>query len=131
MNVLRTPDERFEDLADWPAALLLVASSALLYTAGMVLSRICSSKPELVQRDWPGCAVDADPMQTLHHPEVDLVVIATPNDSHAPLATAALRAGKHVVVEKPMATTLVDLVDSLAVISRDTTRRLFFGWLLR
>lgn len=36
----------------------------------------------------------------------DLVVIATPNDTHVPLATAAFNAGKHVVVEKPFALTL-------------------------
>lgn len=75
---------------------------------GVVLSRICTSKPELVQRDWPGCAVDATPDQTLSHPDVDLIVIATPNDTHAPLAAAALRAGKHVVVDKPFTLTVAE-----------------------
>jgi predicted dehydrogenase len=36
---------------------------------------------------------------------VDVVHVCTPNDLHAPLAEAALRAGKHVVCEKPLATT--------------------------
>ena len=36
-------------------------------------------------------------------PEVDLVVIATPNQTHAALARTALQAGKHVVVDKPLA----------------------------
>ena len=36
---------------------------------------------------------------------VDLVVIATPNETHVPFARRALEAGKHVVVDKPMATT--------------------------
>ncbi len=39
---------------------------------------------------------------------VDAVVIGTPNVLHAPQAIAMLRAGKHVLVEKPMATTLAD-----------------------
>jgi predicted dehydrogenase len=39
-------------------------------------------------------------------PHVDAVVIATPPASHAPLALKAIAAGKHVLVEKPMATTI-------------------------
>src|SRR5262245_6113082 len=37
-------------------------------------------------------------------PEVDIVVILTPMSAHAPLSTSALSAGKHVLVEKPLAT---------------------------
>jgi len=44
-------------------------------------------------------------------PEVDAVVIATPPGTHAPLALAAIRAGKHVLVEKPMATTTADSLE--------------------
>src|SRR6476646_3217391 len=41
--------------------------------------------------------------------EIELVSVATPHPSHAELAIKALRAGKHVVVEKPMT---IDLVES-------------------
>ncbi len=44
--------------------------------------------------------------ELLNDPEIDLVVIATPNDTHFPLAKAALEAGKHVVVDKPFTVTL-------------------------
>jgi predicted dehydrogenase/threonine dehydrogenase-like Zn-dependent dehydrogenase len=44
-------------------------------------------------------------------PDVSVVVIATPHDSHATLAAAALRSGKHVLCEKPLALTEVELDD--------------------
>lgn len=52
----------------------------------------------------------------LASPDIDLAVIATPNDSHFPLARAALEAGKHVVVDKPFATSLAE-ADSLAALA--------------
>lgn len=46
----------------------------------------------------------------LASPEVDLVIILTSMPSHARLASAALRAGKHVLLEKPLATTMDEAV---------------------
>jgi predicted dehydrogenase len=43
--------------------------------------------------------------------DVDVVHICTPNDLHAPLARAALAAGKHVICEKPLATDLTDALE--------------------
>ena len=57
--------------------------------------------PETVQWFTTLDAVIADPA-------VDAVMIATPSHTHAALAMKALRAGKHVYVEKPMATTTAD-----------------------
>lgn len=47
----------------------------------------------------------------IESPEVDVVVILTPMRTHAPLAKAALLAGKHVVMEKPLATNLQDAAE--------------------
>jgi len=44
------------------------------------------------------------PAEMFANPEVDLIVVATPSFSHFPLAKAALEAGKHVLVMKPLAT---------------------------
>jgi predicted dehydrogenase/threonine dehydrogenase-like Zn-dependent dehydrogenase len=44
-----------------------------------------------------------DPQEVLRDPDINSVLIATPHDLHAPLAAAALRAGKRVFVEKPLA----------------------------
>lgn len=54
-----------------------------------------------------------DPEEVFGDPEVDAVVVATRHDSHARLAAAALRAGKAVFVEKPLAIDLPQL-DELA-----------------
>src|SRR6266566_8480929 len=43
--------------------------------------------------------------------QIDLVVVATPNTSHHPLAKQALLAGRHVVVDKPLTTTLAAAED--------------------
>lgn len=63
----------------------------------------------------------ADPLAAARHPEADLVVIATPNETHAPLAEAALRAGKHVVVDKPF-TVAPGEARSLASLAAETGR---------
>jgi myo-inositol 2-dehydrogenase / D-chiro-inositol 1-dehydrogenase len=58
--------------------------------------------------DLPGVAVYRDLDALLHDRAVDLVDIVAPNHLHAEMALAALDAGKHVLLEKPMATTLAD-----------------------
>ncbi|RAP59806.1 oxidoreductase [Oleiagrimonas sp. MCCC 1A03011] len=68
---------------------------------GMDVAVVASSQPVQVQRDIPHAEVVADAAALIAHEDVDLVVIAAPNAAHAPLAEAALRAGKHVVVDKP------------------------------
>ncbi|MCY1020964.1 oxidoreductase [Pyxidicoccus sp. MSG2] len=75
---------------------------------GLELRVVASSQPENVQARLPGVTVVASARDAATHPDVDLVVIATPNESHAPLAEAALRAGKHVVVDKPFTVTVAE-----------------------
>src|SRR6185436_12870161 len=53
----------------------------------------------------PDAEVVADPKALATHPDVDLVVIASPNETHAPLAFQAMRAGRNVVVDKPFTIT--------------------------
>jgi predicted dehydrogenase len=67
-----------------------------------VADQIPSRKPEgdvVFHTDWRDLIKDG---------ELDLVSIATPPSSHADMACAAMEAGKHVLIEKPMATTLED-----------------------
>jgi predicted dehydrogenase len=76
---------------------------------GLALTVIGSSRPAAeVHETAPETRVIADPLGAATAPDVDLVVIATPNDSHAGLAEAAIAAGKHVVVDKPFTVTLAE-----------------------
>ena len=60
----------------------------------------------------------------------DLVVIATYSDSHAPLAIAAMEAGAHVFVEKPLATTVAD-AQAVVDTALRLNRKLVVGYILR
>ena len=52
------------------------------------------------------CSTNLD--DVLSHSEVEAVIVSTPHDLHVPLGIKAAEAGKHVIVEKPMATSLED-----------------------
>ncbi|MDT0174993.1 oxidoreductase [Pantoea sp. RRHST58] len=75
-------------------------------TPDVELAAISSSDEGKVHADWPQVTVVADPQALLEDPSLQLIVIPTPNDTHFPLAKAALNAGKHVVVDKPFTVTL-------------------------
>ena len=53
---------------------------------------------------YPGLKTCSDSHELINDPEIDAVVIATPVSTHFELSMAELRAGKHVLVEKPLAT---------------------------
>jgi predicted dehydrogenase len=59
-------------------------------------------------RRYPGCPVEQDLDALLLDPRVEAVSIATPPSTHYELARRALEAGKHVMVEKPLATSVAD-----------------------
>jgi predicted dehydrogenase/threonine dehydrogenase-like Zn-dependent dehydrogenase len=63
----------------------------------------------------------------IEDPATDVVVIATSHDSHASLTAQALRAGKHVFCEKPLALTNVEL-DAVESVWRDSGRHLIVGF---
>ncbi|MCT4703724.1 oxidoreductase [Enterobacteriaceae bacterium H20N1] len=75
-------------------------------TPGMELAAVSSSDETKVHADWPNMPVVSDPHHLFNDPDIDLIVVPTPNDTHFPLAKAALEAGKHVVVDKPFTVTL-------------------------
>lgn len=88
---------------------------------GLQLACIVTRQLEAVQRDWPTVPCLAPVDAALADPAIDLVVIATPNDSHFELARAALHAGKHVVIDKPCTVTLAE-TDTLLELARQQGR---------
>ena len=54
------------------------------------------------------------PADLIDDPDIDIIDICTPSAYHAPLAIAALEAGKHVICEKPLAPTPKDIDDMIA-----------------
>jgi predicted dehydrogenase len=61
---------------------------------------------KLVQSRFPLTEVSENPIDLINNPNIDAVVISTPVSTHFELAMQALRAGKHVLVEKPMTSTV-------------------------
>ncbi len=75
---------------------------------GLDLTAIIVANPDraaAAKAGYPEARILATPDEALNDPTIDLIVIATPNDTHFTLAQAALNANKHVVVDKPLTTT--------------------------
>ena len=88
-------------------------------TDGYRITVVSSSRPAEVSAVLPDADVVSRPEQLTAHPDVDLVVIATPNETHAPFAEMAMRAGRNVVVDKPF-TISVEEARHLAAVAAET-----------
>jgi predicted dehydrogenase len=75
---------------------------------GFALHTIVSRDFAKVHADLPDTTVVPDVTTLLGESSIDLVVVSSPDALHAGQAVAALEAGKHVVVDKPFATSLAD-----------------------
>lgn len=90
-------------------------------TEGLVLDTVVTSNPERREQaraEHSGVRFAASPEELWTGDPVDLVVLASPNRTHVPLATAALRAGVPVVVDKPLAGTAAEAYE-LAALAKD------------
>lgn len=86
------------------------------------------TKSELV--DLSGIKTYSDFEAILSDPEIDMIDICLPTPLHAQVTIAALRAGKHVLCEKPMAMNEDECAEMEAV-ARETGKQLFIGHCLR
>ena len=100
-------------------ALPAAASHAYLVglASGLNLYGIATSRSEArdqIQRDLGVKGPSRHFDEVLADPAVDLVVLATPNDLHAPHAIQAMAAGKHVVTDKPMCLSMAEADQMIA-----------------
>jgi predicted dehydrogenase len=87
-------------------------------TEGYQIAAVSSSKPDEVRAVLGNVDVVSDPKALATHPDVDLVVVASPNQTHALLAEVAMRAGRNVVVDKPFTVTLAE-ARNLAIVAKE------------
>jgi len=72
----------------------------------------------------PRARLERDALAALASPDVDLVVVATPDATHLALALAALRAGKHVLIDKPLVQSLAQARELFAAARGEAGGRL-------
>jgi scyllo-inositol 2-dehydrogenase (NADP+) len=98
-----------------------VLHAPLIGASGMEIVGVVTRQSQAVKNSFPAAEVVSGLDELLRMQRVELVVIATPNRLHAPQALAALRAGRHVVIDKPMALTSAD-ADEVISVARESGR---------
>ena len=82
----------------------------LMQLSGVEIRAVCDINPDRARAaaEKTGAEIARDFGELISRDDIDVVHVLTPHYLHAPLAIAALKAGKNVLTEKPMATTLED-----------------------
>ncbi len=108
--------------------------------AGMTptaVAEIDESRLTVAEEEFPGIETYNSVAKMLKQSEVDLIAIITPHNTHANLATQCLRAGRHIVAEKPLAVTTAECDRMIAeakkqkVVLSTYHNRHWDGWILR
>src|SRR5258705_12349829 len=76
-----------------------------------VLKAVCARNPDRVKgfaENWGYQSVESDWRALVTRKDIDIIDIASPNDTHAEIAVAAARAGKMVLCEKPLGRTAAE-----------------------
>jgi scyllo-inositol 2-dehydrogenase (NADP+) len=112
-------------------ALLAYGMSGKLFQApflaahpGFELHGVAERTEQRMHVDYPNIRSYPSVAEVLADPSIELVVVNTPSNTHFDLASQALRAGKHVLLEKPVATSVAQLQELLAL-AKQQGRHLF------
>ncbi len=90
-----------------------------------VLKTLCDIDPKIAEDSCERFGYEkwcTDWHDVVNDPEIDIVSICTPNNAHAPIAIAALQAGKHVLCEKPIASTRKD-AEAMAAAAAEAAKK--------
>jgi predicted dehydrogenase len=116
----------FIGLGHWGPNLVRAFINSQRATVGLVCD-LSPSRLATIQRNIStSIRTTSDPLVAANDPAADAVVIATPTNTHFALAKAALEAGKHVLVEKPLAGSVED-AESLVKLAKQRNRLLAVG----
>ena len=85
------------------------------------------SKAKALAEQYPGAGAVGDYHELLRMPELDVLHVATPDFLHKEPVVDGLKAGKHILVEKPMATTVED-AEQIVQISKDTGKHVMVNY---
>ncbi len=110
-----------------------IHAGAISKTAGAELAAICapSAKSQQAAKEaYPQARVVGDYQQLAADPEIDVVDVVVPSHLHHEIGSAVLNAGKHMLLEKPMALTVADC-DQLIHLAAEKDRLLMVGHELR
>lgn len=95
----------------------------IVYDDAYDLVAISTSRGEQAGSEWPDIDCYPSGEELIQKADADLVIVTAPNTVHFDLARAALRAGRHVVIEKPMVNTVAE-AEALLSLSREARRLL-------
>lgn len=108
--------------------------------AGMTPVAVCEVDAErlkVAETDFPGIQTYSTVAEMLRKSDVNLITIITPHNTHAKLALQCLKAGRHVVCEKPLALTTAECDAMIAAAKKSGVvlstyhNRHWDGWILR
>lgn len=98
----------------------------LIAASGMPVAAVVTRQTAAVRATLPEARIYASAEELLADKAIELVVITTPNQLHAPQAMAALQAGKHVVIDKPFALSVAEADAVIACAQRHDRRLAIF-----
>ncbi len=100
--------------------------TAISNVAGLEYALVCDRNQErlqLARSAFPGIEICTDLTDVANNPDIDLVIVSTPPNTHAAISLQMLRSGKHVVSEKPFCLTSAE-ADEMIRVAKDYQRTL-------